>query len=93
MTISAIAPKLRVHRARPEIVHHFKIVVRDRRGIVRKAIALLIKIVALVRKVIVRRVIVLRIRTADLARPVHRMPTRPNSVVGMSPMVSILAHA
>lgn len=97
MTILVIVLKARgLHAllgiARKVIVRHFKIVAHVRKLTALKVIVLLIKTVVHALKADRHKANVHLIKIVGRVRRVAPIVTRPNSVVGMCPMVSIPAH-
>jgi len=92
VTILGIVPKALAHHVLQEIAH--KAIVRPIKTVVRVRKVIALRVIARHFKIVARvlRVIVLRIRIVARAHLAHRMPTLPNSVAGMCPMVSIQAH-
>ena len=78
---------------RKATVLRIKTVARALQEIARKVIVRRIRTVALAHKVIVHREIVRLTKIVAHVHHVRPMPTRPNSVAGTCPMVSIQAHA
>ena len=74
-------------------VHPFKIAAHVRKAALHKVSALLTKIAPHVRRAALHKASVRPIKTVVRAHHARLTAIRPNSVAGMCPMVSILAHA